>query len=86
MSRFTLRAHVVLGFIFSVTSLILIKRQKYDITVQILHDGPGEGINPRQARHNRALTTLKFVPVVAALFGLIASFQVSFSQTKRKLR
>ena len=74
----------MVGFIFSITSLFLIKKQTYDITVQILHDGPGEGMDPRRARHNRALTTLKFLPFVASVYILIASVQISFSQTKRE--
>ena len=81
--RFSLRAHVAAGLVYNSVALYLIRRQKYDLSPQIIHDAPAYGYG--QARHNRALTTLKFLPVVLAVNILIVSMQVVSSQTKRKL-
>ena len=84
--RFSLRAHVVPGLVFDVVALFLIKRQKYEVTPLIVQDGPVNGALPRQARHNRALTTFEFLPVFMAVNVVVVLLMVLFSQTKREYK
>ena len=75
---------MVPGSVYILVALFLIKKQKTKLSPQILHDGPPEGVHLNQARHNIALTTLKFLPVVLGANILVATVQILFSQTKRE--
>ena len=54
--RVTIKAHIAVGIVFNVVAFCAIKKQRYQITPQILHDG--QEVNPRQARHNMTLANL----------------------------
>ena len=71
------------GLLYYFVGLLLINKQKESLSPQVLHDAP-DGVRPHQARHNKALTTLKFLPFVLGAYVLIATLQFLFSQTKRE--
>ena len=64
-----------------VITFLAIKRQKYLITPQILHDGD----STRKSRHNRAMLKLKAVGAFLLFYLFGAGILFVFSRAKRKL-
>ena len=79
--RFSFRAMLAGCILVHAITLLAIKRQKYLITPQILHDGD----STRKSRHNRAMVTLKAVGAFLLFYLFAAGVLFIFSTAKRKL-
>ena len=78
--RFSFRAILAGSILVHAITLLAIKRQKYLITPQILHDGD----STRKSRHNRAIVTLKAVGAFLLFYLFVAGMLFVFSRAKGK--
>ena len=68
------------SILIHIISLLAIKRQKYLITPQILHNGDAT----QKSRHNRTMVTLKAVGAFLLFYFFVAGMLFVFSRAKRE--
>ena len=68
------------GILFNLVSFLAIRRMRHLLTPQILHEGVE--LNERRARHNKALTTIAFLPKIGLSYLLITGMMVGMSKSK----
>ena len=80
--KFSVKANVAAGILINVVAMAAINRHKNFVTPRIIQNDLDEESNPRRARHNRALATVKALPVFALVYVICAGILYAFSKVK----
>lgn len=83
--KFSVKANVAVGVVINVLAMIAISRHRKFITPRILQDDSEVTGNPRQARHNKTLATIKAIPMFTAVYLVSTGLLYAFSRAERKI-